>query len=254
MLTALDIKNVNFSNSRRGYNKEEVDVFLDSVEADYLQFENILKDYRSKVEELNSKIDEYKNSQNSIQNVLMSAQRLADQIVNEAKEKSEEIILNAEKNISAITAREKELSNAFELKAVERKAALQKELDDMTTKANLKSESIAAATAEALKQQQIIFDKLKLETAAFKSAISEKYKEHLKILQDIPDTLKMTPEEMAEIISAKIDDMPDLEEFIPAEKSKVVENNIPENTDGFSVESLLTEEKTAVNNSVLEEN
>lgn len=245
MFTALDIKNVTFSSSMRGFKQDEVDVFLDQVEADYVQFESLIKEKQAKIAELEAEIENYKNSQDSIQNVLLSAQRLADQIVNEAKEKSEEIIVNAEKNISVITAQEKELASAFEAKANERKENLQKELDKMIEKANLKAKSVTDAAAESVQRQQILFDKLKLEIAAFKSAISSKYKEHLSILQDIPDTVKMSPAEMAEIISAKIDAVPEPEDFIPkAQVQENIEVVAEAELSGFTVDNVLSAEET----------
>ncbi len=240
MLTAQDIKNIAFSNSRKGYNIDEVDVFLDKIEADYIQYERIINQFKTEIEELKAANEEYKNAQNSIQNVLLNAQKLADQIVNEAREKSEEIIINAEKNISAITAQEKELANAFELKAVERKSNLQRELDEMIEKANLKAKSITDAAEDSVKRQQILFDKLRLEIAAFKTAITAKYKEHLSILQDIPDTVKLSPEEMTEIIYAKIDAVPNPEDFILAQKVEELPQDVTEDSsDGFTVEKLL---------------
>lgn len=247
MLTALEIKGISFSNALRGYKIEEVEVFLDKIEADYIQFERIIKDYESKIDALNCEIESFKNSQNSIQNVLLSAQKLADQIVNEAKEKSEEIIVNAEHNISAITAQEKELAFAFEQKANERKALLEKELAQMVEQANLKANAITAAAEDSVKRQQVLFDKLKLEIAAFKSSITSKYKEHLSILQEIPDAVKMSPEEMAEIISAKIDSVPAPEEFLVENQEEVIEEVENENQNltsskGFSIEEQLAEE------------
>ncbi len=243
MLTALEIKSISFSNALRGYKIEEVEVFLDKIEADYVQFERIIKDYEAKIEALNSEIEGFKNSQNSIQNVLLSAQKLADQIVNEAKEKSEEIIVNAEHNISAITAQEKELAFAFEQKANERKALLEKELEEMVEKANIKANAITSAAEDSVKRQQVLFDKLKLEIAAFKSSITSKYKEHLSILQEIPDAVKMSPQEMAEIISTKIDSVPEAEEFYE-DKNKEVTEEIQEQSsfEGFSIEEKLAEE------------
>ena len=234
MLNSADIKNITFSKSMGGFKPEEVDIFLDRVEADYLQFEQMMKQYQSKVEDLESQIENYKNSQNSIQNVLLSAQKLADQIVNEAKEKSGEIIRNAESNISVITAQEKELATAFEIKAQERKSALEKELETMIKNAELKAQSITAAAEDSVQRQQVLFDKLKLEIAAFKSAITAKYKEHLGILQDIPDTVQMDPKQMAEVISAKIDKLPEPEDFIVKNNEKP---SFEEETDGFSVDN-----------------
>lgn len=236
MLTAADIKNITFSKAMGGFKPEEVDVFLDRVEADYVQFDRMLREYQVKIEDLQAEIENYKKSQDSIQNVLLNAQKLADQIVNEAKEKSEEIIRNAESNITVLTAQEKELVTAFEIKASQRKEALEKELETMISKANLKAESITAAAEDSVNRQQVLFDKLKLEIAAFKSAVTAKYKEHLSILQDIPETVQMDPKQMAEVISAKIDKMPNPDDFIKSSSEQETVFTENENS-GFSVEN-----------------
>ena len=239
MLTANDIKNITFSKAMGGFKPEEVDIFLDRVEADYIQFERMIKEYQNKIEDLESQIANFKDSQNSIQNVLLNAQKLADQIVDEAKEKSEEIIRNAESNIAVMTAQEKELATSFEIKAKQRKETLEKELEVLIKKAHLKADSITAAANDSVERQQVLFDKLKLEIAAFKSAITSKYKEHLNILQDIPETVQMEPKQMAEVISAKIDKIPNPEDFIQLEKTEVDEAV----NDGFSVEESYDNEE-----------
>ena len=220
MFTSEDIKNVTFSKARGGFNPEEVDVFLDKVEADYLLFEKVSKDYQAKIAELESKVKDLEKAQNSIQNVLLSAQKLADQIVDEAKEKSDDIIKNAESNITLITAKEKEIATAFEIKAKERKETLEKELEKMVSDAKLNADSITSAAKDSVERQQVLFDKLKIEIAAFKSAVTSKYKEHLNILQEIPETVPMDPKKMAEVITAKIDAAPEAEEFIPKQEIK----------------------------------
>lgn len=244
MFTASDIKNVTFSSSMRGFKPEEVDIFLDKVEADYHQFEKIVNDYRQKIESLNAEIEALKSSQDSIQNVLVNAQKLADQIVNEAKVKSEEIVAKAETNINVITAQEKELATAFEMKANERKAALQKELDQMVEKANIKAKSIMAAAEDSVKRQQVLFDKLKLEIASFKTSITAKYKEHLSILQEIPDTVDMDPDTLSKLISAKVDALPNVDSFIstPVKEEEIVSEPIPsDESNGFVIEDSVLE-------------
>ncbi len=241
MLSAAEIKNVKFAKSMSGYKQEEVDILLDKVEADYEQFDRIIKDFQGKIDELNKEISEYKSAQDSIQNVLLSAQKLADRIVNEAKEKSEEIIKNAESNISVITAREKELSTTFELKAQERKSALEKELAEKIANAEAKAKAITTAAEDSVKRQQILFDKLKMEIAAFKSDISAKYKEHLEILGTIPDTVPSEPTRLAEIISTAVDKEPDVLQFLKPTVSldavKEVEDT-PSKSEGFKVEDF----------------
>ena len=242
MLTASEIKKIEFSKSINGFKRDEVEVFLDTVESDYLQFERIIKDYSLKIEQLEAQINDFKVSQDSIQNVLLNAQKLADQIINEAKEKSEEIVIKAEQNINVITEQEKELAKAFEIKANERKLALQKELDIMIEKANIKSKSIMDAAMDSVQRQQVLFDKLKLEIASFRSSISAKYKEHLSILQEIPDTVDMDPQKMAEILIAKVDAMPDIDSFLPTPaKPDYVEflnDLVEEVNEGFTNENV----------------
>lgn len=239
MLSVSEIRDVKFSRAVGGYKADEVDVLLDKIEADYAAFERIIKDYEIKVETLNSQIDGFKSSQNSIQNVLVSAQGLADKIVSEAKEKSEEIIRQAQANIEGITAREKELSAAFELKAQEQKNSLERELKKMVEQAKEKSEVIVAATEERVKHQQMLFDKLKLEIASLKSGVLAKYKEHMELMSKIPDSVPSSPEYVAEVLSASYDKIQSTAK--PEERQD--ETEIVSSTSGFVIDNNVEEEE-----------
>ncbi len=234
MLNAKDIRNVKFSKAVGGYKQEEVDILLDKVEADYELFERTLKDLQAKVEAAEKEVENYKNSQSSIQNVLVSAQKLADQIVDEAKAKSEQIIKNAEANIELITAREKEVAEEFERKAQERRDALQKELESMVGKAELKRDAIEKAAADSVKREQILFDKLKLEVSAFKAQVSRSYEEHLEILQKLPDVVPMNPENMVEAVAVAIDKAPNPESFFTASEEPVAEETVEIHTESVT--------------------
>ena len=242
MISATEVRNIKFSRSMSGYKQEEVDIFLDKIEADLAKYERMFAEIQDKNEALNKEIDELKASQSSIQSVLLSAQQLADRIVSEAKEKSEEIIRNAETNISVITTREKELSATFELKAQERKSALEAELNDMVKKAKLKADSITAAAEDSVARQQNLFDKLKVEIAAFKSGISAKYKEHLEILSAIPDSVPSDPNKIAELVSAEVDKAPDVSAFIKPETpvAEPIAESVNDNNGFFINEELPT--------------
>lgn len=239
MLNSKEIRNVKFSKSVGGYKQEEVDILLDKIEADYEQFDRIVRELNGRVEQLTREVDNYKNSQSSIQNVLVSAQKLADQIVDEAKVKSEQIVQNAEASIEVITVREKELSTAFDRKASERKAEVEKELDAVIAKAQLKKEGIEKATEDSVKRQQLLFDKLKLEISAFKAEITQKYKEHLEILQKLPDEVPMDPSRMAEAVAAAVEKVPMPEAFV--EMPSVDE----ETAEDLSTDNEEKDEKTA---------
>ncbi len=247
MLSSNEISSVKFSKAMGGYKQEEVDIFLDKIEADYNQFEKIIKDYQAKFENYEKEIKEYKEAQSSLQSVLLSAQGLADSIVKEAKIKSEEIIRNAENSINLITEKERELSATFELKAQERKNALEAELSAMVNEAQAKADSITAAANDSVNRQQMLFDKLKVEIAAFKTAVTNKYREHLEILNKIPDSVPNDPKYLAEIVSTTFDSAPAPEEFVSKSAAMVVEAETAEtltaedntdDTDGFEVAEL----------------
>lgn len=240
MLSSKDIRNVKFSKSVGGYKQEEVEILLDKIEADYDQFERTVSDLNSKIEKLNGEVESYKNSQESIQSVLISAQRLADQIVDEAKAKSDEIVRNAESSIEMITAKEKELTLAFDRKASERKAQAEKELEDTVKAATEKSNSIERATEDSVRRQQLLFDKLKLEISAFKAEITRTYKEHLEVLQKLPDQVPMDPTQIAKLVSDEYNKVPNVEDFIEEKAEEIIETKeqetAEENAEDIQVE------------------
>lgn len=229
MLSSKEIRNVKFSKSVGGYKQEEVDVLLDKIEADYEQFERTLREMSSKIEELRAETEEYKNSQGSIQNVLVSAQKLADQIVEEAKNKSAEIVSNAQMSIEKITAKEQELAANFDKKAGERMAGLESDVEKVLSAAESKQTAIQKATDDCVNRQQVLFEKIKLEIAAFKADITNKYKQHLEVLSKLPDTVPSDPKEIAAILSANIEAVPDVRAFVekkPIKQETVIDEPV----------------------------
>lgn len=213
MLSANEIRNVKFSKSMSGYKQEEVDVLLDKIEADYEQFERTIREMNAKITQLKTEVDDYKSSQGNIQNILVSAQKFADQVVEEAKAKSAQIIASAEQSIQKITMQEQELTSAFDKKANERKAALQNNIDKLLSNAKDKQAAVEKATQDCIDRQQLLFDKMKIEIAAFKADITNKYKEHLELLANLPDTVPGDPTQIAAAVSMSFDSVPDVKEI-----------------------------------------
>ena len=243
MLTVAEIKDVKFGRAMGGYKTEDVDVLLDKIEADYAAFERMIKEYELKIETLNSEIEGFKNSQSSIQNVLVSAQGLADKIVKEAKEKSEQIITQAQNSIENITVREKELSAAFELKAQEQKSALEKELKAMIEDAQKKAQIITAGAEEQVKKQQMLFDKLRLEVASFKSDITSKYKEHIEVIAKLPDTVPEDPKYVADVLGTEYDKKKEEKEETVEVSGTSKPSPKNEKVSGFKIEPAESEEE-----------
>lgn len=254
MLSANEIRNVRFATAMGGYKKEEVDILLDKVEADYEQFERTLREMNNRINELKVELEESKNSQGNIQNVLISAQKFADQIVEEAKVKSAEIISSAQASIEKITEQEKELTTAFDKKAGERKTALQSDIEKIIANAQEKQTAIEQATQGCIDRQQLLFNKMKIEIAAFKSEITSKYKEHLELLSSLPDSVSNDPAEIAAAVAMSYDAVPSVEEYvkdprpIPSEAVNEVADLIQDQTE----ETQSVEEKPVITGFVID--
>ncbi len=260
MLTTKDIREVAFSKQVNGYRREEVDVFLDKVESDYENYERMLRDMNAKIHELEAKLEDSKTSEGSIQSVLIHAQKLADRIVSEAKEKSSDIIEEAKANLEGFKAREKELSGAFDKKAEERKKVAREALDKIIDDAKENRDRISEATKKTVEKQAQLYNRLKLETAAFKAEIMDKYKRQLELISKIPESIPTTPEEIAAAVDLKVDDLSDKEEFlkgleaVPQKKEPEVEDtDVIDNIINSSSEQVKKESKGFIINAFKDE-
>lgn len=79
-----------------GYNMAQVDEFLDVLTQDYstLYSENAV--LKSKMKVLVDKVEEYRSTEDAMRKALMTAQRMADELVKEAEQKRDEILRQAE--------------------------------------------------------------------------------------------------------------------------------------------------------------
>ena len=161
-LTLEDIANISFPRANfGGYRAEDVDAFIDDVQVSY---DNVLKEsaeLKRKLAILAQKVDEYRNEEDSIRNTLLSAQKLADASVREAKHKAEVIVADATE----------------------------------------KAERIILGAQKEADSQKGELGRLKEEVAAFRTKLLTVYKEHLQIIQQLPveeETVKEKEAQAAE--------------------------------------------------------
>ena len=161
MLTLNDIINVSFRKANfSGYRPEDVDNFIDRVNESYealikkgveqkdelerAQKEN--EQLQKKVELLQQKVEEYRNEEDEIKNALVSAQKLGEASVREARHKAEIILKDA----------------------------------------NLKAERVVSSAESEIGSQKKQLEELKKETTKFRSSLLDLYKEHLTLIKAIP--------------------------------------------------------------------
>lgn len=214
MFTSKEIQDSVFSTAMSGYKRDEVDALLDKIAEDYKQFESVLNSQQTKIAELEKEISDRDVSMSSINSVLISAQKLADNIVEDAKLKADEMIDTANNEAENIKLRTKKALEEIDAVLTEQKNKAQAEVDIMLSDAARKSEGMILAAKDSVTREQLLFDKLKSEVAEFKKQIKESYKNHIESLSKLPDEVVLSPEIAASKIEDIINNEPDLLKFI----------------------------------------
>ena len=96
MITPLDIQNKEFSRAVRGYNQEEVDLFLDQIMADYDSLLTENADLKRQLEETKGKIEGYKDTEGAVLKTLEAAKSLMNDISASAEKRASILVKNAE--------------------------------------------------------------------------------------------------------------------------------------------------------------
>ena len=138
MLTVEDIKNVSFRRANfGGYKPEDVDAFIDDMQISFEKLINENKELKLTIKKLNERIDKFHEEDSSIKNIILSAQKVAEKSLDEAKSKTAEMINSAvEKSEKMIERAKKEVSAHTEIsnKLREASSKLRKQLEDVYRK------------------------------------------------------------------------------------------------------------------------
>ena len=188
MLTPDQIKSKEFhTTGKSSYKAEEVDEFLNEIHASYDQMfrenANIIK----KMSILANKVEEYKKDEDSLRQALLSAQKLADRIVSEAKETSE-------KQLSEASQQAEDMLSDASQKAKKILDNAQRTEDAKIHEANKQADEIIGGINRKVTQENLVLEILKKEVAAFRTKMMDMYKEHLTLLDRLPTYSEETEE------------------------------------------------------------
>lgn len=95
-MTIEEIKQATFDEERKGYNKEDVDDFIQKVASQMEQVTNEKVDAENKMYVLAQKIEEYRTLEETLKTALINAQRMGETVVREAKQKADAMMRDAE--------------------------------------------------------------------------------------------------------------------------------------------------------------
>lgn len=91
MITAKEIREVKFNRSLGGYKTNEVDVFLDRCADAVDELVKLLSENERKMQVLAETVVDYRNQEDSIRSALISAQRMSESVISEARKQAEDI-------------------------------------------------------------------------------------------------------------------------------------------------------------------
>ena len=145
MYTPIELENLEFKSAPLGYNKNEVDDFLEAISEDYekLYKENIaLKDKNNLLADA---IKEYKAMETALRDTVVSAHSISDDIkknaykeaeniVIEAKNKADEMKNDAVKILTEAEAKANELKQEYGLYKAKMKSFIQAQLELLNEK------------------------------------------------------------------------------------------------------------------------
>lgn len=131
MITAQDIREKTFEKSFNGYNMSQVDEFLDEMAAEITAMAKENATLKSKMRVLVEKVEEYRQTEDSMRLALLSAQKMSAQIESDAQKKADSIVSQARDSADRLTRRATDGIANEEAKLEEAKKATNKFFEHM---------------------------------------------------------------------------------------------------------------------------
>ena len=99
MLTPQEVASHSFAKATLGgYNLAQVDEFLDALTEDYTALYNENTILKNKLKVLSETVEEYRATDDAMRKTLLAAQKMADDMLEDAKKKQAQLVGDAEKN------------------------------------------------------------------------------------------------------------------------------------------------------------
>lgn len=201
MLTAKDINNKKFEQTRPGYKPEEVDDFLREIALQITQMQKDKEEIEKKIEVLVESVREYKKDEDALKDALIGAQKQGRAVVQEAHENADKIIAEA----------------------------------------HVKAEEIIGNTRVQLEKEKHCLAKMQQEVSDFKQNLLTMYKAHLEQITSIPEFEDDTEEEVpaASAVEEKPAEQPKADPApVNMEATRVVDtSSVKRERTGFPFES-----------------
>lgn len=249
MLNPDQIKGKSFQTTGRGsYRAEEVDSFLQEVSASYERMFRENGDLIKKISILAKKVEEYRADEESLKLALLNAQKLADQILAESKEKSAQTIESANNDAKAVLdsavaeadALTSKAKNEAETIVMNAKDEAEKIVGDATRQSN----EILGNINRKVTHESLVYEMIQKEASEFKGKLVAMYREHINLINQLPELVdeQLDKEENSESEKTEEPSVEPVEEPVKESVEESVEESAEETADEVYTEQAVSEE------------
>ncbi len=202
MKTPEQIRDMEFQKGPMGgYKQSDVELFLEEVAS---QIEIITKqknDAERKLQELAKQAPDAALTASGIQNVLVSAQRVADQVTEDARLEAERIVSEANLKLTGADIKAREVIAEAEAKAIMLGETAESEAAKIIAAAVKESETIIAEAKESIELEQKLYDRLKIEISDFRKKASQQCSALVELINQLPGEIPFNMERSKQVLS-----------------------------------------------------
>lgn len=168
-MKGIEIKDFVFDKGAFGYKVDDVANCLKDISQYAVSLEEKIAEYEKKIRGLEDQIENYKNSEESLKEIIVSAQKFKTDIINEAKEKANKI------------------SEDIEKKKLSFDAEINYKTEKLISDARQKADDMMKDTQHKFENETRQLRIMKKEVSDFKARLLSLYKSHLDIITKIPE-------------------------------------------------------------------
>lgn len=236
MLTPAQVRNHQFSASGRGtYRASEVDDFFASVCESYEQMFRENGELLKKIGLLADKVEEYKSDEDNIREALLTAQRMANKIISDAKADAEKRLTDASQKAEQITTEAQQKADdtitsaqsTSELLLSESKKNAQAIIDEAQRKADERINEVKRSVTH----ETLVLEMTKREVSEFRASLVAMYKNHIELINKIPFIVESESEPENKEESAPVFEQVNEQKPEPVSADESTASNADENTE-----------------------
>lgn len=236
MLTPAQVRNHQFSASGRGtYRASEVDDFFASVCESYEQMFRENGELLKKIGLLADKVEEYKSDEDNIREALLTAQRMANKIISDAKADAEKRLTDASQKAEQITTEAQQKADdtitsaqsTSELLLSESKKNAQAIIDEAQRKADERINEVKRSVTH----ETLVLEMTKREVSEFRASLVAMYKNHIELINKIPFIVESESEPENKEDSAPVFEQANEQKPEPVSADESIASNADENAE-----------------------